>query len=58
MYETSPDCFVTAPFLPEKGLFAVRQMNARLNGDVMKTTSPLLLPHSYNNAIKSESMSF
>jgi tungstate transport system substrate-binding protein len=36
MYETSPDCFVSAPFHPEKGFFVFSDKSISIRGNAMK----------------------
>jgi hypothetical protein len=51
MYEPSPDCFVEAPFHPEKGFF----MCGNQIGELMKRLLSTLLEHAPEAGNKPES---
>jgi hypothetical protein len=54
MYKPSPDCFVEAPFRPEKGFFV--QSNNLIKGDFMKMLLSTLLVRSHDTEKKPDSL--
>jgi hypothetical protein len=56
MYEPSPDCFVAAPFHPEKGFFV--PCNYLIKGNIMKMLMSILLVRSPDPGKKPEALEF